>query len=116
MNDAANLRRSARKPVKGVIHVENAITEKSLGHIGNLSNGGMMLIYSEPLQHDAIYQLRFSLPTPNGGSVPLDVGVHVLWSDQASVPSQYWTGVRIIDISNESEERLAQWLAVAGKT
>lgn len=111
MNDAANLRRSARKPVKGVIQVEDAITEKPLGHIGNLSDGGMMLIYSEPLRHDSIYQLRFTLPLASGGSVPLEVGVHVLWSDQAAVPSQYWSGVRIIDISNEAEERLSNWLA-----
>lgn len=106
-----NLRRAARKNISDLIPVENAINEKMLGRIGNLSLNGLMLICSERLHTDAIYQIRFALPDGHDGeAMPMEVGVHEQWTEQTIGPGQFWSGMRIIDISAEDEARLTQWL------
>ncbi|HET7662104.1 MAG TPA: PilZ domain-containing protein [Rhodanobacteraceae bacterium] len=106
-----NLRRAARKNISDPIPVENVISEKMLGRIGNLSLSGLMLICSERLCRDAIYQIRFALPDGHDGeTVPMEVGVHEQWTEQTIGPGQFWSGMRIIDISTEDEARLARWL------
>ena len=55
-------RRMPRRTVSGLIDVVDAMTEDSIGHLGNLSVGGMLLIARAPLAEDGLYQLRFSLP------------------------------------------------------
>ena len=42
-----------------MILVENAISGLSMGRIGNLSRSGMMVICSQRLNDDALYQIRF---------------------------------------------------------
>ena len=53
-------RRMPRRTVSGLIDVVDAMTEESIGHLGNLSVGGMLLIARAPLAEDGLYQLRFS--------------------------------------------------------
>ncbi|MGA7296794.1 MAG: PilZ domain-containing protein, partial [Rhodanobacteraceae bacterium] len=65
----------------------------------------------ERLRDDALYQIRFALPTiGNEDAPPIEVGVHEQWTEQAAVPGQFWSGLRIIDISPEADEQLATWL------
>lgn len=108
---AGNLRRAERKNISGLIPVENTINEKMLGRIGNLSQSGLMLVCSERLHTDAIYQIRFALPDGHDGeAMPMEVGVHEQWTEQTISPGQFWSGMRIIDISTEDEARLTRWL------
>ncbi len=112
MNHASDMRRARRKSIDDVILVEDAIRNEALGRIGNISRSGLMLICSERLNDDALYQIRFSLPTPDGSDgPPMEVGVHEQWTEQASVPGQFWSGVRILSIRQEDEARLLDWLA-----
>ncbi len=114
MNDTSNQRRAERKKICDMILVEDAISGLSLGRIGNLSSGGMMLICSQRLHDDALYQLRFALPIDeNGNEAVLEVGVHEQWTEQAAIPGQFWSGLRIIDISGEAEKQLLTWLEQA---
>lgn len=110
MSDNENLRRSQRKKINNVVEVEDGIRERTIGRIGNLSRDGLMLICSERLVDDALYQLRFSLPG-DADSTPLEIGVHEQWTEEATVPGQYWSGLRIIDIAPDAEVRLQRWLA-----
>lgn len=111
MNDDGNQRRAERKQIRDMILVENAISGTSFGRIGNLSRNGLMLICSERLVDDALYQLRFALPQDEDDNPPpLEVGVHEQWTEQAAVPGQFWSGLRIIDISPEAEAQLTEWL------
>ena len=68
-------RRMPRRTVSGLIDVVDAMTEESIGHLGNLSVGGMLLIARAPLAEDGLYQLRFSLPDTEE---PLEVGARFL--------------------------------------
>lgn len=104
-------RSSQRKRVETTIQVSNAITGQWVGHIGNLSVEGMLLISDRQLPDNALFQFIFQLPDPDSGrSHKLEVGVHEQWSEAANVPGQFWTGFRIIDISPQDYEILYDWV------
>lgn len=100
-------RRMHRRDVAGIIDVVDTMTGVSMGHLGNLSVGGMLLIASVPLVEDALYQCRFVLPANDEGYI--DVGAHVLWLDQASAPGQSWAGVRFLGLDPHTTRRLRMW-------
>ena len=54
-------RRTRRRRIVETVQVVDTMTETVIGHLGNLSETGMMLIASAPLVDDALYQLRFNL-------------------------------------------------------
>ncbi|MDI1251731.1 PilZ domain-containing protein [Thermomonas sp.] len=100
-------RRMHRRDVAGMIDVIDTMTGQSMGHLGNLSVGGMLLIASVPLTEDALYQCRFVLPDSDEGSI--EVGAHVLWFDDASAPGQSWAGVRFLGLDPDTTRRLRIW-------
>ena len=104
----AESRRMPRRTVSGLIDVVDVMTEETVGHLGNLSVGGMLLIASAPLVEDALYQLRFSLP--DGGGQDLEVGAHVLWRDEASAPGQAWVGLRFLGLAPHVIRSLHEWI------
>lgn len=104
----AESRRMPRRTVTGLIEVVDVMTEEPIGHLGNLSVGGMLLIASVPLVEDALYQLRFSLP--DGDAQHLEVGAHVLWRDDASAPGQSWAGLRFLGLAPQATRGLREWV------
>ncbi len=102
-------RRMPRRAVPGRIEVFDCMTDESVGHLGNVSVGGMLLVASAALAEDALYQLRFALPDEDGSG--LEVGAHVLWRDQASAPGQSWVGLRFLALSPRTVQRLDAWVA-----
>ncbi len=107
-------RRSRRRRLAETVQVIDTMTEQAIGHLGNLSETGMMLIASAPLVEDALYQLRFHLRDCPDQGAPIEVGAHLLWQDRASVPGQTWTGLRFIALPEEGLQRLRQWLDSPG--
>jgi hypothetical protein len=112
MNDH---RRNKRKRAHHAIAVNDAISGQQIGHVGNLSVDGMLLISSRKLPEDALFQFNFELP---GGAAsrphPIELGVHEQWCEQANVPGQFWTGFRIIDIGPEDYSALCAWVTAPG--
>lgn len=104
-------RRSPRRIVDGTVLVSDVMTEEVAGRIGNLSEGGMLLMASVPLTEDALYQFRFRLP---GEAGDIEVGAHLLWSDRASSPGQSWAGFRFISLSDAHRDRLQNWVGAPG--
>ena len=108
-------RRSRRKRVQTTIEVFDAIADKPIGHVGNLSSEGMLLISNRPLRADALFQFAFALPgTPTGKPHRLEIGVHEQWNEPANIAGQYWAGFRIIDISPEDQKVLDNWVNSPG--
>ena len=108
-------RRSQRKRARHTIPVTNAITGQQIGHIGNLSIDGMLLISNRRLPEDALFQFTFQLPS--GATTQqhaLEIGVHEQWCESAKVPGQFWTGFRIIDIGPEDYNVLYDWVNSPG--
>lgn len=110
MNQSSEQRRTDRKHADGLILVTDAIRDEPIGRVGNLSPSGLMLIGPRGLRDDALYQLRFQLPGPDGRAHTLEVGVHEQWSEPAAVPGQHWSGLRVIDISERDAAVLKHWL------
>ncbi len=108
MNDE---RRSApRIPTSMPIEVIDSISGENIGRVGNLSRNGMMLICHRPLRNDALYQLRFRLPDPQGPHEEIETGVHTMWTDQAATNGYQWSGLRITSISGTAAATLDHWL------
>jgi PilZ domain len=106
-------RRSRRRQVADTVHVIDSMTDLAIGHVGNVSETGMLVMANGPLVVDALYQLRFTLP--NGGNkTSLEVGAHLLWKDQASAPGQAWAGFRFITMSDEQMGLLRRWIDAPG--
>jgi c-di-GMP-binding flagellar brake protein YcgR len=111
---SSEYRRAKRRKVEDSIEVLDTMTEQVIGHLSDLSETGMLLILSQPLVSDALYQLRFRLSDANGMSHVIELGAHELWSDQATAPGQVWTGFRFIDISGEDLAFIRAWVLAPG--
>jgi len=108
--DATDTRRARRRNVADLVPVVDQMAERTIGRLGNVSETGMLMLAALPLREDALYQLRFALPTADGQSLPIDVGVHLLWSEPAHVPGQAWSGFRFITLSREHRDLLRGWI------
>lgn len=108
-------RRNTRKRAHHAIAVSDAIGGQQMGHVGNLSIDGMLLISSRQLPENALFQVNFELP--NGATArnhTLEIGMHEQWCEAANVPGQFWTGFRIIDIGPEDYNVLFDWVNSPG--
>lgn len=103
-------RRAPRRQVSDLVPVTDQMRDCVVGRLGNVSETGMLMLASAPLRDDALYQLRFPLPLGDGRSEPIDVGVHLLWSEPANAPGQSWAGFRFLTLSREHRQRLRQWI------
>lgn len=102
-------RRQPRRAVPGVVDVVDTMTEEIVGHLGNLSSGGMLLIANRNLPDDGLFQLRFTLPDDVGTAQPIITGAHVLWQGRGHAPGQSWVGMRVLGLSREAAHRLRLW-------
>ena len=107
-------RRARRRKAPETILVVDAMTERVVGRIGNLSETGMLLMAGAPLVDDALYQFRFSLPIAEGRESTVEIGAHLLWKDQASAPGQAWVGFRFIGITEHQAGPLRAWIDAPG--
>jgi hypothetical protein len=103
-------RRSPRRKVDETVHVSDTMTEAVVGRIGNLSEGGMLLMADLPLNEDALYQFRFRLP----GGAEVEAGAHLLWTARANSPGQSWAGFRFIAMTDQHRDALHDWVEAPG--
>lgn len=102
-------RRSRRKKVQQEIAVTDLLRGEVVGHVGNLSVDGMLLIANRELPENALFQFGFDLPAA-GKTHHFEIGVNEQWGEPANVPGQYWFGFRIIDIAPADRTVLAAWV------
>ncbi|MCW5578394.1 MAG: PilZ domain-containing protein [Dokdonella sp.] len=104
--------RAVRKRPDHSIAIVDQMTGERIGHLGNLSLTGMMVVSERAIVEDALYQLSFTL----GNGVlehNVAVGAHQQWSAPGTVHGQQWVGFHFIDISERDETALQQWLETA---
>lgn len=111
---ATEFRRARRRKAIERINVVDAMTETTIGQLGNLSESGLLLIANMPLREDALYQWRFLLPQPGGGDATIECGAQVLWMDRASASGQLWAGARFILLPKDAHEALNAWVEAPG--
>lgn len=91
------------------LRVSNAIDGEHIGIVGNLSDGGAMLIAGRELHAGGILQLNLEAPASLGGGI-IPVGVKVLWCTPAHSPNEFWAGLETVDISAASAQALRRLL------
>ncbi len=109
-------RRARRRRVETRVEVVDVMTGELLGQVANVSESGLLMLARAPLREDCLFQLRFSLPDPGEGYLPIDVGAHLLWVNDAAAAGQTWIGARFLSITDESMARLRAWIEAPGAT
>ncbi len=107
-------RRAKRRKASDNIPVTDMMTERVVGRISNLSETGMLVLASETLLEDALYQFHFMLPEASGRETAIEIGAHLLWLDRASAPGQSWTGFRFLGLTSTHGQRLRAWIEAPG--
>lgn len=112
MSDA-NQRRAERKPASVNATVTDVISGLPIGHLGNLSSTGMLLISTQAPRSEALYQVSMTLPSSGRSltpSQPIEVGIQEQWHEAAANSGQTWAGYRIVAISDADAAKLESWL------
>jgi hypothetical protein len=110
----SEFRRAKRRKVEERIEVTDAMTDRIVGHLSDLSETGLLLIANQAMVSDALYQLKFRLVDGNRHERHIEVGAHELWSDPAAAPGQVWTGFRFIDLGPSDLLFIRTWVAAPG--
>jgi hypothetical protein len=111
--NAPEQRRSPRKRPDHSVTITDAITGQPLGHLGNLSSSGMLLIGHCVPRSEAVYQVHLPLPRHDGSMPSIEIGIQEQWHEPAASPGQTWVGYRIIAIGNMDAMHLDDWLQQA---
>jgi hypothetical protein len=112
----SNQRRAERKPANTNALVTDVISGQPMGHLGNLSSTGMLLINAQAPRSEALYQVAFSLPGYGrmlADSQPIEIGIQEQWHEAAASSGQFWAGYRIVAINDVDAARLETWLSNA---
>ena len=113
-NSPANQRRAPRKRAPGNAIVTDVIRGEPIGHLGNLSSTGMLLISAQAPRSEALYQVSMILPGSGrmlAESQPIELGIQEQWHESAASSGQIWAGYRIVAITDADAARLESWLA-----
>ena len=97
-----------RIEVSEVIRVIDRQTGTTLGQLVNVSEDGLMILSTGPVEENCIFQLslEFSEDSDNAAEGPLSIGVESLWVNSSGDQSQHWVGFYIIDISDTDLHRI----------
>lgn len=106
-------RRARRRTVDFTTIVTDVITGQPIGHLGNLSTTGMLLIAARPPRSDAVYQVSLALPGP-GRVEPIELGIQEQWHEQTPRAGQTWAGFRIVAMGERDAARLGAWIESSG--
>lgn len=112
----SNQRRAERKRASVNAIVTDMISGVPIGHLGNLSSTGMLLISAQAPRSEGLYQVSMTLPGSGRmltQSQPIEIGIQEQWHEAAASSGQVWAGYRIVAIADADVERLESWLAQA---
>ena len=98
-------RTAARADTPAVIEVRDHLNGGKLGHIGNISAEGLMLISRHDPGAGALLQLEFEI---DGRTVTPTV--ECVWTSPAGVPDTTWAGLHFTDVSSEDAEHIAKFV------
>ena len=111
---AKELRRHPRFEPKKPLNVYDTLSETRMGLLANLSAEGMMIIGDKDVVDGAVYQV--DVPLDSHSEDKFTAGIECLWSTEAEIDNQYWSGYRIIDISDADQETLSHLIDVLEKS
>lgn len=93
-------RRKQRKEVGKSIVVNDALLNRPVGRVVNLSEEGFMVIGDGLISENCLYQLSMELNSESDNSPKISLGAECLWLKETDSGTQYWAGFHVIDISD----------------
>ena len=102
----SEMRKNVRVDVPGTVCVTDRQTGRRLGQLANISEDGLMILASEPVAENCIFQLSLGFHDRGDDSQPIEIGVECLWCHKGNNDNQFWAGFYIIDISEPNQERI----------
>lgn len=106
-------RSSPRKKANAGIQIIDTATNKSIGHLVNISLTGFMLITDQSLPEGHLFQLEIALPESAAGIVTVSFGAESLWNQDVPSSKNHWVGFQIIDIADSDsaliEQLISEW-------
>ncbi|HCS42832.1 MAG TPA: pilus assembly protein PilZ [Pseudomonas sp.] len=85
-------RRIERHQLPYFLRVFNSVTDKPIGFLGNVSEGGLMLISQLPMMIGADFDLRLKIPMAGGCHQVIDLKACCLWCHEDATPHHYDAG------------------------
>ena len=81
-------------------------TNELIGHLFDVTSEGIRLISECPIAVDRDYHLKMDLPAEPDTTEPLLITAHSVWSKKDINPNFWDTGFQLLEVSNESRERI----------
>lgn len=108
-------KRSARKNLLFYLEIYNQHSGELLGHLGDISDSGLMIIGERPLTLNKTLDLNIRLPDlEEFTEAGLEVRVETRWTHPDNNPEFHCTGCLLIDIAPEDEPIIDQIQDVLG--
>ena len=79
-----------------------------MGYLGNLNEGGLMIISETPIEVDLEYLLRIELPEDIFSKSVLNFEAKSVWCQLDVDPNFYNTGFQFAEIPEESKDIIAK--------
>lgn len=83
-------------------------TGEVIGHLGNITPYGLMIVSEEPLQIESMHDLRIELPQELEENAYLEIDAESLWCVPDINPNFYNTGFRLLDLGSEDFRLIEQ--------
>jgi PilZ domain len=107
-NSPSEMRKHVRVDVPGIVRMAGRQPDSEFGRLVNISEEGLMILTTEPVVENTIFQLTLEFSNDAGDIVPVEIGVESLWCNKGNNEDQFWAGFFIIDISEQNQERIRQ--------
>jgi hypothetical protein len=101
-------RRLHRRHILFYSRVFDRKTGVFLGYLGNMNEGGLMIISEEPIPVDETFLLRIDLPEDIYSTTVLNFEAKSVWSRKDIDPNFYNTGFQLVEITEEGKEIINQ--------
>jgi hypothetical protein len=101
-------RRLHRRHILFYSRVFDRKTGVFLGYLGNMNEGGLMIISEEPIPVDETFLLRIDLPEDIYSTTVLNFEARSVWCKLDVDPNFYNTGFQLAHITEEGKEIIAQ--------
>ena len=107
MSSELNRRNLPRHKLGAQVDVINQSTGITLGVLVDVHLEGLMLMGSEQLKPEHLYQINLRADGLDGNLESIALGIDCLWTRAMAQGDRFWAGCRIIDVSPVEREKLA---------
>jgi len=96
-------REHTRRQMTNHLMVLDGNAEQPLGHLADITAGGLKLVSSDPIETNTVYHLRMVLPEEVGGSRQLALDARSVWCSENSKVGYYYVGFQSMNVAPECE-------------